>query len=523
LIGARRLAGRYRLLNPLGAGGLGTVWLAADDVLGRDVAVKEVRLAAGIDEFRRKEICDATVREANVAARLKHPSIVTVHDVLIEDGRPWLVMELLNGKSLAQMVGERGPLPPHQVARAGVHLLAALTAAHAAGVVHRDVKPSNVFLTRTGRAVLTDFGMAATEDEGASNRTMHLVGAPAFIAPERLRGEPDAPSADLWSLGATLYFAAEGVAPHHAESPIAVLSKVLTEPPRPPQRAGPLEPLLMALLSSEPADRPPGTSVARTMRELTNWGPSAAGAPAAPVPAVQTGAGTGSGTAWPSRHRAWLVMAASIAALALITAGTAFGVNAVAAEETVAAPSPPPSRLSERPGKFAIPVKFCELLTAEQAGRLVSEPLKKTGTPNNRGGCEWMGKGMALSAAPAGFDKQWGTSPQQAHERFVSQRNLTIPTGGIGWAWPEIGAPMRSARATSPEPASPLGDEAYAYHHYDNRSHLKLEQSFIVMRVDNLVLEVGYTAIDGKREEKAIREGARTAAGWFAESLKRTG
>ncbi|MCG5216183.1 serine/threonine-protein kinase [Streptosporangium sp. KLBMP 9127] len=517
MIGARRLAGRYRLLNPLGEGALGTVWLAADDVLGRDVAVKEVRLPPGLEESRRREICEAAVREANVAARLKHPSIVTVHDVLIEDGSPWLVMELLSGTSLAETVRQQGPLPPHQVARAGMHLLSALTVAHAAGVVHRDVKPSNVFLTRTGRAVLTDFGMAAIEGEPSANRTMHLVGAPAFIAPERLRGEPDGPAGDLWSLGATLYFGVEGVAPHHSESPIRVLTMVLTEPPRLPERAGPLGPILMRLLGSEPADRPPAAVTADILRGIAGVRRQPPDTP--PTPAVRQAAPPA-----PRRRRTGLVLAAAVAALAAIAAGTAFGVNAVTGTEKAAAPSPSPTRLSESPGKFGIPVKFCETLTAEQVGGLVTDSLKnKKGTPNNKGGCEWLGKGMGLSAEPVGFEEQWGSSPQRAHERFVSQRNLTIPSGTVGWAWPEVGVALRSARATAAEPVSGIGDEAYAYHQYDNRSHLKLEQSSIVMRVDNLVVEVGYTVIDGKREEKDIREGARTAARWIAQSLQRTG
>lgn len=193
------LADRYRLLSPLSGGGAGTVWLATDEMLGRDVAVKEVRLPPDLDPARRREVLASALREANLAARLKHPSIVTVHDVVIDQERPWIVMELLSGASLEQTVRDRSPLPLHQVARIGVGILSALGTAHAAGVVHRDVKPGNVFLTRTGRAVLTDFGTAVVDGEVTSGRTGHLIGSPNYIAPEQLRGERSGPASDLWS------------------------------------------------------------------------------------------------------------------------------------------------------------------------------------------------------------------------------------------------------------------------------------------------------------------------------------
>ncbi|MGW2199226.1 serine/threonine-protein kinase, partial [Streptosporangium sp. NPDC001682] len=256
------LADRYRLLNPLSEGGAGTVWLAADEMLGRDVAVKEVRLPPDLDPARRQEVLASALREANLAARLKHPSIVTVHDVVIDQERPWLVMELLSGASLEQTVRDRSPLPVHQVARIGVGILSALGAAHAAGVVHRDVKPGNVFLTRTGKAVLTDFGIAVVDGEVTSGRTGHLIGSPNYIAPEQLRGERGGPASDLWSLGATLYFAVEGIPPHPAETPIAAIGRVLTEPPRPPERAGGLGPLLMLMLDPAPEARPSFDAVA---------------------------------------------------------------------------------------------------------------------------------------------------------------------------------------------------------------------------------------------------------------------
>ncbi|RBQ18376.1 hypothetical protein DP939_21180 [Spongiactinospora rosea] len=520
LIGARRLAGRYRLLNPLGEGTVGTVWLALDDVLGRDVAIKEVHIPPDLSEDRRAEIREAAVREANVAARLRHPSIVTVHDVLVEDGRPWVVMELLSGASLERTVAERGPLPPHQLARVGVHVLSALAVAHAAGIVHRDVKPGNVFLTRTGRAVLTDFGAAAIEGETTIGRTVHLIGTPAYVAPERLSGADDGPAGDLWSLGATLYFGVEGRPPHDAESPIEVLRKVLTEPARPAERAGPLGPVLEHLLAADPAVRPPLPVAERMLRDLAS-GRTPALPPPPPSP---TSAPTGPQPR--GRGRTWLVAAAMIVGLPLVSTGTALGVNAV---DRAAAPEPKPTRLSEETGKYAIPLRFCSMLTDAQIRRLV--PTGPAGEPNNREGCQWPGKGVALTielVGGRGFglsreESTWGSSPARAHEWYRNELNTAFPSGTIGWKWPDIGAKgMRSARVTDPEPVTGIGDEAFAIHQYDNRTHLKMEQSYIVTRVDNLVIKVGYTALDGARDERTLRQSAATAARWFITAMDRT-
>lgn len=542
MIGARRLAGRYRLLNPLAEGDSGTVWLAADDVLGRDVAVKEVRLLPGLDESRRRELCETAVREAHAAARLKHPSIVTVHDVLIDEDRPWLVMELLNGTTLADMVRERGPLPPHQVARVGVHLLAALSVAHAAGVIHRGIRPDHVVLTRTGRAVLTDFGASSIAGEATMDHTAHLVGEPAYIPPERLRGEPDGPAGDLWSLGATLYFGVEGIPPHHADNPVTVLSKVLVEPPRPPERAGPLGPVLLDLLASEPGDRPALPDAARRLWPIAvkqrpaepDTAPTPAPASAStPAPAPLTAPTVPVVPSANRRRRTLLTAAAMVGTLVATMAISATITNLTVGDPVAAQPAATPSRLSEKPGRFGIPVDFCGLLTADQVRQLLPEAKETKGEPDNLGGCNWTAEGMALSAAPIpvlttsekkGVTDQWGGSPRRAHERFVNQRNSTIPSGEVAWSWQSIGAKeLRSARTTGPEPITGIGDEAFTYQTYDNRSHLKLERSHIVFRLDNLVTEVSYTVIDGRRDEKTIRAGARTLAGWVAAALRRMG
>ncbi|GAA3125182.1 hypothetical protein GCM10010466_15050 [Planomonospora alba] len=602
------LAGRYRLLNPLAEGGMGTVWLASDETLRRDVAIKELRLPPGVEPRRRQGLYAAALREANIAARIKHPSIVTIHDVVVDDGRPWIVMELLSGASLERTVHEEGPLPPARAARAGLSVLDALSAVHSAGVVHRDVEPGNVFLTRDGKAVLTDFGIAVAEGDSGATSTGHLVGSPNYIAPERLRGERGGPYSDLWSLGATLYFAVEGVPPHPADTPVGAISRVLTEPPRPPGRAGALGPVLVAMLDPLPAARPSFDAVSRLLEEValgrvpagfatpapaapadpagpagpaaSPYGPAAPGAPdlsstgpgssghgssgqrpsgqgpsghgpaghehighgstgpeptgpADPGP-ERYGAGTpgaeppGAGPApaaapagqaaapEPRRRRALVWAAVEIGGIAAVI-GAALGVGHLV---SAAGEPPPPVRLSEKPGAFTVPVDLCALLPAEKVKQLLPA-LTGAGKPTGTGGCEWATPGAGLTVTPVGQGEQWGKSPRQAHERFVNQRNLTIPSGQVVWGWQEISAPSRSARSTGPLPVEQVGDEAFGHDVYENRRTGRLEQSNVTFRVDNLVVEVGYTVVDESRDGPAIRSGARTAATWVADALNK--
>ncbi|MEU0571181.1 serine/threonine-protein kinase [Nonomuraea sp. NPDC005983] len=198
---AGMVGGRYRLVRTIGQGGMGTVWQAYDEVLGRDVAIKEIVPSPDLTGPEREEFAVRTFREARAAGRVAHPGVATVYDVLEENGHPWIVMQLVRSRTLGALVREEGPMPPAEVADIGVQLLAALRAAHAAGVLHRDVKPDNVLLTEDGRAVLTDFGIATTEDDAPLTRTGVLVGTPAFMAPERAAGGAARPASDLWSLG----------------------------------------------------------------------------------------------------------------------------------------------------------------------------------------------------------------------------------------------------------------------------------------------------------------------------------
>ncbi|MFC0860869.1 serine/threonine-protein kinase [Sphaerimonospora cavernae] len=249
-----RVAGRYHLLEPIGRGGMGVVWRAHDELLDRPVAVKEV-LCHPMSEEDRREFNLRTIREARAAGRIDHPNVVVVHDVIEEDGRPWIVMQLVNARSLGEVLREHGPLVPERVAAIGLQVLDALCTAHAAGVLHRDVKPENVLLSAGNRVVLTDFGIATLPGETALTMTGSISGTPAFLPPERLNGLPATPESDLWSLGATLYAAVEGRPPFERNTPIATMAAVINDEPEPPRRAGPLTPVIMGLLHKDPARR----------------------------------------------------------------------------------------------------------------------------------------------------------------------------------------------------------------------------------------------------------------------------
>ncbi|MFG2076663.1 serine/threonine-protein kinase [Nonomuraea maritima] len=248
------LAARYRLMEPVGRGGMGTVWRAHDELLDRDVAVKEVRLPAVLDEELRAELCARTEREGRATAMVAHPSVITVFDVVTEDDRPWIVMELLRAKSLEQIIQEEGPLQPRLAAEIGRQILGALRAVHAKGILHRDVKPSNVLVTED-RAVLTDFGLAALEGDVSITQAGIVLGSAGYIAPERVLGAKASPAADLWSLGATLYTAVEGRGLHGRRTAAAALAALTTGEPIPMSKAGPLAPVLDALLRIDPATR----------------------------------------------------------------------------------------------------------------------------------------------------------------------------------------------------------------------------------------------------------------------------
>ncbi|WP_435125061.1 protein kinase domain-containing protein [Actinacidiphila sp. bgisy144] len=277
----RVLADRYRLGGVLGRGGMGTVWRAVDETLGRSVAVKELRFPGNVDDDEKRRLVTRTLREAKATARIRNTGAITVFDVVKEDDRPWIVMELVEGRSLADAIREDGPLSPRRTAEIGLVLLDVLKAAHAEGILHRDVKPSNVLLAETGddeegrasgagRVVLGDFGIALIDGDPSVTSTGMLVGAPSYISPERARGQKPGPPADLWSLGALLYATVEGHPPYDKGSAIATLTAVMTEPVGPMRNAGPLAEVISGLLVKDPDRRLDDAGARRLLNAVIN-------------------------------------------------------------------------------------------------------------------------------------------------------------------------------------------------------------------------------------------------------------
>ncbi|WP_240809684.1 serine/threonine protein kinase [Actinomadura sp. WMMA1423] len=296
--GERLLARRYRLVTQVGRGGMGTVWHAHDEVLGRDVAVKEVILPHGLTDEERAVHHKRTFREARTAARLSHPGVVAVYDVVEEDDRPWIIMELIKARSLDQVIKQEGPLEPRRAAEIARQMLAALHAAHDAGVLHRDVKPSNVLITGTGRmgerAVLTDFGIATASGDATLTQTGLVMGSPAYIAPERARGRVAGPASDLWSLGVTLYAMLHGKSPFERPEPMAALVAVISDEPDAPEKGGRLIPVIEGLLRKNPERRMDAIEAGRMLDEIVRQETvdtqrtMAVEYPAAEAPAAQT-------------------------------------------------------------------------------------------------------------------------------------------------------------------------------------------------------------------------------------------
>ncbi|MET9764408.1 serine/threonine-protein kinase [Streptomyces sp. NPDC006372] len=342
----RVIAGRYRLLAPLGEGGMGTVWRARDELLHREVAVKEVRAPAGLGADDVQRMYARLEREAWAAARVANRNVVTVYDVATDEGRPWIVMELVRGLSLAEVLDSEGPMPPQRAAHIGAEVLAALRAAHEAGVLHRDVKPANVLIANDGRIVLTDFGIAMVEGSSALTMTGEVIGSPEFLAPERALGRTPGPESDLWSLGVLLYAAVEGHSPFRHDTPLSTLRAIVDEELPPPRRAGPLAPVIEGLLRKDPSERLPADRAEQDLRVIGAGGsPRTGPLPAAPFPPTVAGhpepsptppmpfpggpapAGSGATTTAtrPERdRRAGRVLVAGVAVLALAVGGLTY-------------------------------------------------------------------------------------------------------------------------------------------------------------------------------------------------------
>ncbi|MER7398810.1 serine/threonine-protein kinase [Streptomyces sp. NPDC000151] len=372
----RLLGGRYRVTGPLGRGGMGVVCRAVDEVLGREVAVKVLRAFTDASAAELADLRTRMQREARAAARIRHAGVVTVHDVIEEADRPVIVMELIEGPSLDDVMRQRGPLDPREAAGIGAQVMDALDAAHRAGVLHRDIKPGNILLDRTGRVVITDFGIASIQapDDGTRTnltRSGQLVGSLDYLPPERAQDLAPGPASDIWSLGMTLYAAVEGAAPFRRTSVWSTLTAIVSEPLPEPRRAGALTPVLRALMAKDPTARPsaaqahdmlrsvaegrapeagdpPHSPTERDVRAAGNtpppgFGPAPAAAPAsAPAagPAAAPAAGPAAAPAPEAgrRRRRGPLLAAAVAAV-LLTAGAATYALLTPHERTAATPS----------------------------------------------------------------------------------------------------------------------------------------------------------------------------------------
>jgi len=303
----RVLVNRYRLDDVIGTGGMGRVWRGTDTLLDRPVAVKELTTPPGLPDHEVEVLRTRMIREARSAAQLSHPSIITVFDVADEDGRPWIVMELVQGPSLGALLSDGGALPVRRAAEIGEQMAAALSEAHRRGIVHRDIKPGNVLIADDDRAVLTDFGIAHLDGSTHLTSTGLLIGSPSYLAPEVAHGYSATPASDVWALGVTLYQAVEGTLPFDRPTPMSTLTAIVTQDLPEPARAGALAPLLAELCAKEPEDRPTSDRVRARLREIREAAEadSTSAMAAAPIPVATptpdpTPEPTATGTAAPA-------------------------------------------------------------------------------------------------------------------------------------------------------------------------------------------------------------------------------
>jgi tRNA A-37 threonylcarbamoyl transferase component Bud32 len=335
----RLIAGRYRLGAIIGRGGMGVVWRARDELLNREVAVKELVWPAYFSAEERQAACRRATREAQLAARLTHRNVIRIFDIVEENGCPWIVMEFVAYRSLRDLIKEEGPLSPSEAAEVGLGILAALRAAHEEGIVHRDVKPANILMA-PDRVVLTDFGIARAAGTSALTTVGELIGSPSYISPERARGGQSGAAGDLWGLGALLYAAVEGHGPFDRDGgALASLTAVVADEPAPAPRAGPLWPVISGLLRKDPDERLDAAEAERMLRDVaTTLMAAAPVGPAVPVTAMA-----------PRRRRsrsAAVALAGTTALAAIAVSGTGLGLvltSAARHETAPAAAGAPPS------------------------------------------------------------------------------------------------------------------------------------------------------------------------------------
>src|ERR1700759_4669170 len=454
----RVIAGRYRLQSPIGRGAMGVVWRARDQLLDRDVAIKEVQIADTLTEAERATAFQRTLREAKTAARLNHPAVVTVYDVAEDGGRPWIVMQLVHAQSLDQMLATSGPWPPRGAAEMARQLLSALSVAHAAGVMHRDVKPSNVLLSNDGRAVLTDFGIATFQDDPKLTQTGMVMGSPGFTAPERIRGEDASPASDLWSLGATIYAAVEGHGPFERRGgAITTMSAIINENAPEAPTAGALGPVIAALPRREPADRPDAAAAARmitnVLPSLTDQAAdappgdeatalSASSRPGAP-PSGAPGSPGSPGSPGPVRPRTPLPGESSL--------------DFAAAQQAAAHPDPS----SVRTGEQASVQEQVATTTAQPSQGSAGAPARHEPSAGNWGQPGYAGSAARPEGAPPDFSSWYDPPPrtgpgQDSGPGGPGPPPATHPGPGTGYPAPAGYGPSGwSGQASQQAPAPP--------------------------------------------------------------------
>ncbi|MFF1720067.1 serine/threonine-protein kinase [Streptomyces sviceus] len=456
----RVIAGRYRLLSPLGEGGMGTVWRARDEVLHREVAVKEVRAPHGLATHEVERLYARLEREAWAAARVANRNVVTVYDVATEDGRPWIVMELVRGISLAELLDAEGPLSPQRTAHIGAEVLSALRAAHEAGVLHRDVKPANVLLSNDGRVVLTDFGIAQVEGSSALTMTGEVIGSPEFLAPERALGRTPGPESDLWSLGVLLYAAVEGNSPFRQNTPLSTLRAIVDEELPPPYRAGPLTPVIEGLLRKDPAQRLPADRAEQELRIIGAGGTPRADAvqagpyaptmaapfpqepPTAPYRPAPTPTSTPVAASGPPERnrRATVVLVAGVLALALAIAGLTYALlnhdngdkGGATAKDSGPAVSSPAQTKTDKPSDTPSPSPSKSTTSAPPpqsvAVSLSGSNTDYTGScPPDRSAAPTFTVTLEVGRLPATVTYRWVSKNGSVNG---SWKTLTFPAGG---------------------------------------------------------------------------------------------
>ncbi|MBV9822764.1 MAG: serine/threonine protein kinase [Actinobacteria bacterium] len=425
--------GRYRLVTRIAAGGMGIVWQAWDELLQRPVAVKQLRPQPGLSDAETELISQRAMREARITARLHHQHAVPVYDVVEYQGLPCLVMQYLPSSSLQRIVNDTGPIPPIESARIGGEVAAALAAAHAAGIVHRDVKPGNILIAEDGTAKITDFGISHALGDTTLTSTGMVTGTPAYLAPEVARGEESGFASDVFSLGATLYAAIEGVPPFGSEqNPMAVLHKVASGRVNPPRRSGPLTPLLQRMLAADPAARPPMVDVAHTLTAL--HGDSAAATTVAALPLSSP----------PPVKPPPLADRTAVRPGPAEPAAVAPVIAPLATDAAVAAAGNPTERLG-RPGAPVAPATAALPVAGRPAGPPPAGPIPGYRDPEPRRSAGWLVALVValllIGALVAGF-------------LLLNRNGGGGDTGGTGTTPPPTSRPASSPRTTASTPPS---------------------------------------------------------------------